>query len=80
MDTAASVRQSLLPAAPDARAPKLGAMHGNALQVIPCPLLLLISPPPQVIHLLSDASAMVTGAVLDISPDVIPGMMPDRQG
>lgn len=33
-----------------------------------------------VIHLLSDASAMVTGAVLDISPDVIVGMLPTGQG
>ena len=29
-----------------------------------------------VIHLLSDASSMITGAIIDISPDVIPGMMP----
>lgn len=33
-----------------------------------------------VIHLLSDSSAMVTGAVLDISPDVILGMLPGGQG
>lgn len=33
-----------------------------------------------VIHLLSDASAMVTGAVIDISPDVILGMLPGGQG
>jgi len=33
-----------------------------------------------VIHLLSDASAMITGAVLDISPDVIVGMLPGGQG
>ena len=29
-----------------------------------------------VVHLLSDASSMVTGAILDISPDAIPGIMP----
>lgn len=28
-----------------------------------------------VVHLLSEASAMVTGAILDISPDMLPGMM-----
>jgi len=29
-----------------------------------------------VVHLLSDAASMVTGAVLDISPDAIPGILP----
>lgn len=33
-----------------------------------------------VIHLLSDASTMTTGAVIDIAPDVIPGMMPGGVG
>ena len=28
-----------------------------------------------VLHLLSEASAMVTGAILDISPDMLPGIM-----
>ena len=33
-----------------------------------------------VIHLLSDASTMTTGAVIDSAPDVIPGMMPGGVG
>ena len=33
-----------------------------------------------VLHLLSDASTMTTGAVIDIAPDVIPGMMPGGVG
>ena len=33
-----------------------------------------------VLHLLSDASTMMTGAVIDIAPDVIPGMMPGGVG
>ena len=33
-----------------------------------------------VVHLLSEASAMITGAVVDVSPDVIPGMLPAAVG
>lgn len=33
-----------------------------------------------VVHFLSDATLMITGAVLDVSPDAIPGMMPTTTG
>ena len=43
-------------------------------------LLRTVDTSASVVHFLSDATAMVTGAVLDISPDVIPGMLPAAVG